>query len=126
MKVTPTGDGRSFDVTSTDDKDHYVVDIMENEGRGVCSCTDHRCRCQPKLNRGDKAITYSNTHTRTQCKHIDKLIKFFGLTVLRTLDTDTIESLIEIHGDINRVVEHLGITVWCRLNNKQPTDLFEL
>jgi hypothetical protein len=95
-------------------------------GRGVCSCTDHRCRCQPKLNRGDKAITYSNTHTRTQCKHIDKLIKFFGLTVLRTLDTDTIESLIEIHGDINRVVEHLGITVWCRLNNKQPTDLFEL
>jgi hypothetical protein len=56
MKVTPTGDGRSFDVTSTDDKDHYVVDIMENEGRGVGSCADHRCPCQPKLNRGDKAI----------------------------------------------------------------------
>jgi hypothetical protein len=33
MKVTPTGDGRSFDVTSTDDRDHYVVDIMENEGQ---------------------------------------------------------------------------------------------
>jgi hypothetical protein len=96
MKVTPTGDGRSFYVTSTDDKDHYVVDIMENEGRGVCSCTDHRCRCQPRLNRGDKAIPYRFTHTRTQCKHIE------------------------------RVLEYLGTMLWARLNNKQPTDLFEL
>jgi hypothetical protein len=96
MKVTPTNDGRSFNVTSTDDKDHYVVDIMENEGRGVCSCADFRCRCQPRLNRGDRAIPYRNTHIRTQCKHIE------------------------------RVIEYLGVMLWSKLNNKQPTDLFEL
>lgn len=126
MTVTPTGDGRSFNVTSTDDRDHYVVDVMENEGRGVCSCTDFRCRCQPRMNKGDLAIPYRYTHTRTHCKHIEKVIVYFGLTMLKQLDVETINSLIEQYGDIQKVVQHLGITVWCRLNNKQPTELFEL
>lgn len=46
--------------------------------------------------------------------------------MLKQLDVETINSLIEQYGDIQKVVQHLGITVWCRLNNKQPTELFEL
>jgi hypothetical protein len=96
MIVTPTGDGRSFNVTSADDKDHYIVDIMENEGRGVCSCRDHSCRCQPRLNKDHPAIPYRFTEQRTQCKHME------------------------------RVIEYLGVMVWAKINNKEPDNLFKL
>lgn len=93
MTVEPTGDGRSFDVSSADDKDHYIVDIMENEGRGVCSCRDHSCRCQTKLNRGDKAIPYYKTYDRTMCKHQQQVLIYLGAMLWSRLNKKTTEEL---------------------------------
>jgi hypothetical protein len=85
MLVRQMDNAGRFSVTSADDRDYYVVDITENEGRMVCSCADFRFRCQRQLDTGSKAYPYSSSSLRTGCKHTHAVVLFLGQTYIAAI-----------------------------------------
>jgi hypothetical protein len=84
MLVRQMDNAGRFSVTSADDRDYYVVDITENEGRMVCSCADFRFRCQRQLDTESKAYPYSSS-LRTGCKHTHAVVLFLGQTYIAAI-----------------------------------------
>lgn len=60
--------------------DPYVVDLLENEGKGVCNCPDFQSRRQKRIDAGDEAFTPT-----TQCKHLDAAANYWKRTTLQDM-----------------------------------------
>ena len=68
----------SYEVQSeTNGNKWYTVFLAENDGGGVCNCTDFSTRRQPALDKGEMVLT-----NRTACKHIKAAAWHFTRTVL--------------------------------------------
>lgn len=81
MTVTPTGDRLTFSVTSTDDKDNYMVDMAADDGNGLCTCPDHRCRGTSNYRKNKIIVEYGSVN-RTRCKHINAVLLYLGNCVV--------------------------------------------
>lgn len=55
----------------------YTVFLEENNGGGICNCTDFSTRKQTALNKGEMVLT-----DLTACKHIEAAVWHFARTVL--------------------------------------------
>lgn len=64
---------------------HHLVDIAANQGFGECGCEHHQYRCQPLLDRGERA-----PH---RCRHLVAARNAFADDMIRrlnqTIDTTT-------------------------------------
>jgi hypothetical protein len=81
MTITPHGDRFCFWVSSADDSEPYLVDMLANGGRGACTCRDWQCRCSPAIKDGAKAIPYGSLN-RTTCKHLTAALTYLGMSVV--------------------------------------------
>ena len=126
MTVTHTGEGLRFWVSSADDKDPYLVDMTANKGLPVCACRDFQCRCQPKLDAGEKIKRYGHTN-RTICKHVDLALMHVGVPVLQSLGLAEIEIIARDAGsrDFRQILLYLGACVVADSTGKKVTDIYE-
>lgn len=68
MNVQPTGGRMVFTVQSeSEPRSQHVVDLLENDGRGACSCKDFQTRRWPVIRDGGRAT----------CKHMRAAREYF-------------------------------------------------
>lgn len=92
-------DGTSFEVSSVDDQDPYLVVVAPDDGPFVvCSCRDFQCRCQPALDRGAKIRQYGYTG-RTICKHIQQVMLYLGASVIASVNGLDVDDVYEQVGN---------------------------
>lgn len=76
MTVTETGDRCRYYVSSeAHPRNQYLVDLLDHEGVGCCSCRDWICRCWPIIKKGQRAM----------CKHVKAARAHFLDHLLQTM-----------------------------------------
>lgn len=82
MNVTPSGGRMIYLVQSeSNPRSVHVVDLLEHEGRGACSCKDWQTRRWPVIRDGGSAA----------CKHVNAAREYFLTNLLRDMALREVE-----------------------------------
>jgi hypothetical protein len=64
----------TFFVTSDAGKPDYIVDMLEYDGIGKCTCPDFACKKEPRLVAGERTKAFRCKHIRAASEALSDLV----------------------------------------------------